>query len=285
MLKKDRMIASLLFFGVLSFMFFPFLNGISFARSRATLSLSASTECQGEVREFCYDEEDWFYNRATPYLIVFKARLLNPEGQPLPGVPIIFIVDDEVKKQEMTGTDGTSTYGFKTSNDGKHSAVAIVGSYTTTESGVTQFNRDVDIWNISSNQVSVNIRVPELAPDLQRPPVSKGGLKVNPGSISFNNASLTGGDWQYVYVVSGTPPFNWDNLYKEYGEVTPRGLWGEVGVYTVRPRALGLFNADLLLGAQNATDTVVVTDADDNRVEVGVLIDYLTFSDVTGQLP
>jgi len=55
------------------------------ARSRATLTLEAKTSCQGEVREFCYDLEGWFYDREGPYWISYVATLRSPEGLPLEG--------------------------------------------------------------------------------------------------------------------------------------------------------------------------------------------------------
>jgi hypothetical protein len=138
---------------------------------------------------------------------------------------------------------------------------------------------------VTSNRVTVEIEIPELAPDLPRPPVSTGDIGVDNSELEFKNASLSGGDWKYIRVVSGTPPFQWDNVYKEYGEITPRGLWGEMGIYTVQPRTLGLLHTDLLVNAEPVTDTVIVTDASGDRAEVQVMIDYLTFDDVTGQLP
>ena len=255
------------------------------AAPRATLTLEARTSCEGEVREFCYDLEDWFFGRPNPYWIDYVATLRSPEGVPLSGVPIIFLVDDEVKAQEYTDSNGQAKYSFETEDEDEFKAQAIVGSYYEDEEGVVQFNRDVQVWNVTSNRVTVEIEVPELAPDLPRPPVSTGDIGVDNSELEFKNASLTGGDWKYIRVVSGTPPFQWDNVYKEYGEIAPRGLWGEMGIYTVQPRTLGLLNADLLIGAKPVTDTVIVTDASGNRTEVQVTIDYLTFDDVSGQLP
>jgi hypothetical protein len=58
-----------------------------------------------------------------------------------------------------------------------------------------------------------------------------------------------------------------------------------MGFYTFQPRTFGLLHADLLISAEPVTDTVIVTDASGDRAEVQVMIDYLTFDDVTGQLP
>lgn len=255
------------------------------ARSRATLTLEAKTSCQGEIREFCYNLEDWFYDRSNPYWITYVATLRSPEGVPLSGVPIIFLIDDEVEALKYTNSNGQASYRFRTKDEDKFTAQAIVGSYYKNEEGAIQFNRDVQVWNVTSNRVTVAIEIPELAPDLPRPPVASGGLRVDHDKLTFKNASLTGGDWKYIRVVSGSPPFRWDNVYKEYGEIAPRGLWGEMGIYTVQPRTLGLLNANLLLSAPSVNDTVIVTDADGNRAEVSVEIDYLTFDDIMGELP
>lgn len=263
-----------------------FVGGIyALAAQRATLTLEARTSCEGEVREFCYDLEDWFYERGGVYWINYVATLRSPEGLPLGGVPIVFLVDGEVLSQEMTDANGRASYRFETDDEDGYTAQALVGTYYVDENGEIQFNRDVQVWNIASNEVEVEIEVPELAPDLPRPPVSSGGLSVDTDELIFENASLTGGDLKYIRVVSGAPPFQWDNVYKEYGAVAPRGLWGEMGVYTVQPRSLGLLNADLLLSAPSVNDTVIVTDADGNRAEVSVAIDYLNFDDVMGELP
>jgi len=255
------------------------------ARSRATLTLEAKTSCQGEVREFCYDLEGWFYDREGPYWISYVATLRSPEGLPLEGAPIVFLIEDEVVAQKSTNANGQAKYTFYADEEDNYTAQAIVGTYFVDENGDTQFNRDVQVWDVASNKLDVAIEVPELAPDLPRPPVSSGGLSVDTDELIFENASLTGGDWKYIRVVSGAPPFLWDNVYKEYGEIAPRGLWGEMGIYTVQPRTLGLLNADLLISAKPVTDTVIVTDASGNRTEVQVVIDYLTFDDVSGQLP
>jgi len=195
------------------------------------------------------------------------------------------LIEDEVVAQKSTNANGQAKYTFYADEEDNYTAQAIVGTYFVDENGDTQFNRDVQVWDVASNKLDVAIEVPELAPDLPRPPVSSGGLSVDTDELIFENASLTGGDWKYIRVVSGAPPFLWDNVYKEYGEIAPRGLWGEMGIYTVQPRTLGLLNADLLISAKPVTDTVIVTDASGNRTEVQVVIDYLTFDDVSGQLP
>jgi hypothetical protein len=273
------------------------------AGTRASLTLEARTSCQGEIREFCYDQTDWFYNRQNPIWINYVARLTSPEGKPIKDTPVFFVVLDRLHSkqytnQKYTDANGQASYRFQDvqyekvddedrykPNDNTYRAQARVGTFTKDEEGNVQFNRDVQVWNVVSNQVSVKIDIPELYPDLPRPPVSQGSLKVDSGELSFKNASLTGGDWKYLRVGSGNPPFQWDNVYKEYGEIAPRGLWGEMGIYTVQQRTLGLLNADLLISAKPVTDTVIVTDASGNRTEVQVVIDYLTFDDVSGQLP
>ena len=265
------------------------------AGTRAGLTLEARTTCQGETREFCYDQADWFYNRKNPIWIYYVAKLTTPEGKPIKDTPVFFAVQDKLHSkwyysQKYTDANGSASYRFRNvdyekGEDNTYQAQARVGTYTTDESGNVQFNRDAQVWDVESNQVVIKINIPELYPDLPRPPVSTGALGVDNSELEFKNASLTGGDWKYIRVVSGTPPFLWDNVYKEYGEIAPRGLWGEMGIYTVQPRTLGLLNADLLISAKPVTDTVIVTDASGNRTEVQVTIDYLTFDDVSGQLP
>lgn len=263
--------------------------------TRASLTLEARTSCQGEIREFCYDQADWFYNRENPYWINYVARLTSPEGKPIKDTPVFFVVWDRLHNkqyanQKYTDANGVASYKFRNIQyekdaDNTYQTQARVGTYTIDEQGNIQFNRDAQVWYVVSNQVSVKIDIPELYPDLPRPPVSQGSLKVDSGELSFKNASLTGGDWKYIRVVSGTPPFEWDNVYKEYGEIAPRGLWGEMGIYTVQPRTLGLLHLDTLISAKPVTDTVIVTDASGKQTEVQVVIDYLSFDDVSGQLP
>lgn len=273
------------------------------ASTRSSLTLQARTTCQGETREFCYDLEDWFYNRENAIWINYVARLTNPEGQPIGNTPVFFVVLDKLHNkqytsQKYTNASGEATWKFRSiqyekvydsdkykNDDNTYQARAMVGTFSTDEEGVVQLGRDAQVWNVVSNQVVVKIDIPELYPDLPRPPVSTGKLAVDNDELEFKNASLTGGDWKYIRVVSGSPPFQWDNVYKEYGEIAPRGLWGETGIYTVQPRTLGLLNANLLLSAPPVTDTVIVTDAKGQRQEVKVTIDYLTFDDVSVQLP
>jgi hypothetical protein len=267
------------------------------AQSRATLTLEVKTSCEGEIKDFCYNLDDWFYNRKNPYWINYVIQLKSPEGQPLKNTPVFFVVLDvlhsrQYASQKYTDANGSASYRFRNidyekdkNKDNTYRAQARVGTFTTDEEGNIQFNRDTQVWNVTSNQVSVRVDIPELYPDLPRPPVSQGSLRVDADELSFKNASLTGGDWKYIRVISGSPPFRWDNVYKEYGDIAPRGLWGEMGIYTVQPRTLGLLNIDILLSTPSVNDTVIVTDANGNRAEVSVEIDYLNFDDVMGGLP